>query len=100
MGISSAIAPLWTTSLAESIDFYTAKVGLTLEFRPDPSIAYVDRGDHFHLYLETDDIVATADRLERNGVSLVRDVHETPWGTRELVIKDDQGHTLYVGQHG
>jgi uncharacterized glyoxalase superfamily protein PhnB len=79
MGISSAIAPLWTTSLAESIDFYTAKVGLTLEF---------------------DDIVATADRLKRHGVSLVRDVHETPWDTRELVSRDDQGHVLYVGQHG
>jgi catechol 2,3-dioxygenase-like lactoylglutathione lyase family enzyme len=122
MGISSAIAQLRTTSLAESIDFYTAKVGLTLEFRhedfyagiragsqlfhlklvdeADPSIAYVDRGDHFHLYLATDDIVATADRLKRHGVSLMRDVHETPWGTRELVIKDDQGHTLYFGQHG
>jgi len=29
---------------------------------------------------------------------LVKDVHDTPWGTRELVIKDDQGHTLYFGE--
>jgi len=28
----------------------------------------------------------------------VKDVHETPWGTREFVIKDDQGHILYFGQ--
>jgi hypothetical protein len=28
----------------------------------------------------------------------VRDVHVTPWGTKELVIKDNQGHTLYFGQ--
>jgi hypothetical protein len=30
--------------------------------------------------------------------SLAEDVHETAWGTREFVIKDDQGHTLYFGE--
>jgi hypothetical protein len=29
---------------------------------------------------------------------LVEDVHETPWGTREVVLHDDQGHTLYLGE--
>jgi catechol 2,3-dioxygenase-like lactoylglutathione lyase family enzyme len=118
--ISSAIAQLRTTDLAASIRFYTTKVGLTLEFQyedfyagiragnqlfhlklvdeKDPSIAFVDRGEHFHLYLETDDAVATAEALKRNGVRLVRDVHDTAWGTRELVAKDDQGHTLYFGE--
>jgi catechol 2,3-dioxygenase-like lactoylglutathione lyase family enzyme len=118
--ISGVIAQLRTTDLAASIRFYTEKVGLTLEFRyadfyagiragdqlfhlklvdeTDPSIAYVDQGEHFHLYLETDDAVATAEALKRNGVPLVRDVHDTPWGTRELVAKDDQGHTLYFGE--
>lgn len=33
MQISSAIAQLRTTDLAESIRFYTTKVGLTLEFQ-------------------------------------------------------------------
>jgi len=28
----------------------------------------------------------------------VKDVHETPWGTKELVIKDNQGHTLDFGE--
>ena len=79
MQISSAIAQLRTTDLAESIRFYTTKVGLTLEFQyedfyagiragsqlfhlklsdeKDPSIEFVDKGEHFHLYLETDDAV-------------------------------------------
>lgn len=61
----------------------------------DPSIAYVDDGEHFHLYLETDDPVATAAALKKNGVRFVKDLHDTPWGTREFAIKDDQGHTLY-----
>ena len=120
MPISSAVAQLRTTNLAESIAFYTTKIGLTLEFRyedfyagiragsqvfhlkhadeKDPSIDYVDEGGHFHLYLGTDDAAATAAALRKNGVPLEKDVHDTDWQTREFVIKDDQGHTLYFGQ--
>jgi catechol 2,3-dioxygenase-like lactoylglutathione lyase family enzyme len=120
MQISKAIAQLRTTDLAESIRFYTTKLGLTLEFQykdfyagiragsqlfhlklveeKDPSIESVDKGEHFHLYFETDDASAAAAALKRNGVRLVKDVHETAWGTREFVIKDDQGHTLYFGE--
>ena len=120
MAISSVITQLRTTNLGQSIRFYSEKVGLTLEFQyedfyagiragnqlfhlklvdeTDPSIEFVDKGDHFHLYFETDDAQAAADALKRNGVRLVKDVHDTPWGTREFAIKDDQGHTLYFGQ--
>lgn len=120
MQITSAIAQLRTTDLAASIHFYTVKVGLTLEFQyqdfyagiragsqlfhlkrvdeKDPSIEYVEKGGHFHLYLDTDDAAATADALKKNGVRLLNEVHETAWGTREFVIKDDQGHTLYFGE--
>jgi uncharacterized glyoxalase superfamily protein PhnB len=49
--------------------------------------------------LRTTDLASsTAERLRLNGVRLEREVHETPWETREFVIKDDQGHTLYFGQ--
>ncbi|HEV7505913.1 MAG TPA: VOC family protein [Thermoanaerobaculia bacterium] len=120
MPISGAIAQLRTTDLHASIAFYTTKVGLTLEFQyddfyagiragntvfhlklvdeKDPSIEFTDRGEHFHLYFQTDDAAAAADMLKKNGVPLVKDVHETAWGTRELIIKDDQGHTLYFGE--
>jgi catechol 2,3-dioxygenase-like lactoylglutathione lyase family enzyme len=120
MSITGAISQLRTTNLAESIRFYTDKVGLVLDFQfedfyagiragdqlfhlklvdcKDPTIEIVEDGDHFHLYFETDDATTTAAMLKRNGVALVRDVHDTGWGTRELVIKDDQGHTLYFGQ--
>ena len=120
MQISGAIPQLRTTDLAGSVRFYTATVGLALEFQyedfyagiragsqvfhlklvdaPDPSIEFVERGDHFHLYLETDDVAATATALRDKGVRFVKDVHDTPWGTREFVVRDDQGHTLYFGQ--
>jgi predicted enzyme related to lactoylglutathione lyase len=120
MTITSAIFQLRTTDLAESIRFDTTVVGLTLEFQyedfyagiraghqlfhlklvdqKDPSIEFVDRGDHFLLYLETDDAAAAAAALKEKGVRLVKDVHETAWGTREFVIKDNQGHTVYFGE--
>lgn len=120
MSILNAIPQLRTTNLDETIDFYTSRIGLTVEFRyrdfyagiragkqvfhlkqvdtKDPSIDFVANGDHFHLYLETDDIMATAVDLRRQGVQFVRDVCETPWGTREFVIRDDQGHTIYVAE--
>src|ERR1700674_5365975 len=99
MQISNAIAQLRTTDLAASIRFYTTKVGLTLEFQyedfyagiragdqlfhlkqvdqKDPSIDYVDKGGHFHLYLGTDDAAAAAEALKRKGVRFVKDLHET-----------------------
>lgn len=120
MTISRIVAQLRTTDLDASIDFYTKQLGLTLEFRyrdfyaglcsgeqafhlkhadeRDPSIDDVDEGGHFHLYFRTDDVAALAARLKANGVPLVKDVHDTDWSTREIVVRDDQGHTLYFGQ--
>ena len=120
MLITGVIAQLRTTNLADSIRFYTTLLGGTLAFQyedfyagirlgdqvvhlklvdaPDPSIAFVRAGDHFHLCLETDDVASAAETLRRNGVRFVRGVHETAWNTREFVIEDDQGHTLYFGE--
>ena len=119
MGISSVIAQLRTTDLKESIRFYTQEIGLVLEFEyedfyagiragnqlfhlklvdeKDPSIKFVDAGEHFHLYFGTDDVVATAEGLKKRGIRFTKDVHETPWGTKEFTIKDNQGHMLYFG---
>jgi catechol 2,3-dioxygenase-like lactoylglutathione lyase family enzyme len=120
MAISGVIPQLRTTDLKSSIRFYTTQLGLQIEFEyqdfyagiragnqvfhlklvdeKDPSIQFVEDGEHFHLYLETSDVRAAAAALKANGVPIVKDVHETPWGTREVVIKDDQGHTLYLGE--
>jgi len=120
MRISGVIPQLRTTDLKSSIQFYTTKLGLQLEFQyedfyagiragnqvfhlkldddKDPSIQFVQDEGHFHLYFETSDIAAAADALKANGVPIVSDIHDTPWATRELVINDDQGHTLYFGE--
>ena len=116
-----AIAPqLRTTDIRSSIEFYTEKLGFEVAFNfedfyagikagdqtfhlklvdeQDPSIPVVEEGGHLHLYFETDDVASLAQRLKENGVELVKDVHDTDWQTREIVLNDDQGHTLYFGQ--
>lgn len=120
MTIKAVVPQLRTTDLASSLRFYTITLGFEREFQyedfyagvrageqvfhlkqwdeVDPSIRYVDDADHFHLYFQTDDIDAEANRLAARGVTFARGVHETPWRTKEFVIHDDQGHTLYFGQ--
>ena len=120
MTITRVVPQLRTMDMASSIRFYTEKLGFSVEFNyqdfyagirvgdqlihlklvdeQDPSIPYVEHGGHLHLYLQTTGVAAIAAQLKAIGQSLVKDVHETPWGTRELVIQDDQGHTLYLGE--
>ena len=103
MAITGIVAQLRTTDMASSIRFYTEKLGFSVEFNyrdfytgiragsqifhlklvdeKDPSIPYVDEGEHFHLYLETNRISDFAAQLKANGVELVKDVHKTPWNT-------------------
>lgn len=109
-----------TTDIAATVRFYTEVLGFVLEFQfedfyagirigkqmihlkhvdeQDPSIPYVEHAGHLHLYLGTENVTDFAESLKAKGVKLVRDVHDTAWHTRELVINDDQGHTLYIGQ--
>ena len=115
------IAPqLRTTDMERSIRFYVEKLGFTLAFRwedfyaglcvgeaeihlkrvddPDPSIGYVAEGDHVHLYLHVDDVDALHRDLRSRGVAVLAGPIERPWNTREVVLRDDQGHTLYFSQ--
>ncbi|MBM3525592.1 MAG: hypothetical protein FJX57_21800 [Alphaproteobacteria bacterium] len=120
MRISSIIPQLRTTDIEASIRFYTERLGFTLDFRyadfyagiragtqlfhlkrvddRDPSIAFVAAGEHLHLYLTTDDAAAAAQSAIAAGITLLKPLHDTPWGTREFAIADDQGHILYIGE--
>ena len=118
--ITQVVPQLRTTDMASTVRFYTEKLGFVVEFNyqdfyvgircgdqlvhlkhvdePDPSIRYVDEGGHLHLYLQVSGIASVAAELKARGVALAEDVHETAWNTREIVIHDDQGHTLYLGE--
>src|SRR5947209_19784177 len=103
MAITGIIPQLRTTNIASSIHFYSEKLGFSVEFNyddfyagiragsqlvhlklvdaNDPSIPYVEEGGHLHLYLQTNDVAAFAAQLKARGVPLVKDLHETAWGT-------------------
>lgn len=120
MTIKAVIPQLRTTDMTSSVSFYTEKLGFTVEFNyedfyvgvragdhlihlklvdeKDPSILYVDEGGHLHLYLQADDVRTLAEQLKTRGVDMVEDVHNTAWNTREFIVHDDQGHTLYFGE--
>ena len=120
MTIKTITPQLRTTDMRSTICFYKEILDFEVEFnyedfyvgmrsgdrlihikhvdKPDPSIPYVDYGGHLHLYLETDGVASFAELLKSRGLKLVKDVHETAWNTREIVIHDDQGHTLYFGE--
>lgn len=120
MHVTNVIPQLRTTNMAESIAFYTEKLGFELQFlyddfyagiragarlfhlklvdEKDPSIDYVEHGGHLHIYFETDDVRSAAEELKGRGVELEREVWDTPWNTREFVIRDNQGHRLYFAQ--
>ena len=120
MSIKSITPQLRTTDMESTIRFYTEKLGFEVEFNyqdfyagvragdhsihlklvddQDPSIRFVDEGGHLHLYFETDGVSEFAELLKSRGVEMVQDVCETDWNTREFVIHDDQGHTLYFGE--
>ena len=120
MPISALTPQLRTTDLKGTIDFYVSKLGFELEFvhddfyasvrtgghsihlklvdAKDPSIEFVARGEHLHLFITVDDVDAEARALKGRGVRLQAEPDDTPWGTRELVLLDDQGHTLRYGQ--
>jgi catechol 2,3-dioxygenase-like lactoylglutathione lyase family enzyme len=110
---------LRTTDLEASIRFYTEKLGFALAFRfrdfyagiragdrlfhlklvddPDPSIPVVRDGSHVHLFFEVaDGVAAAAAELEREGVRIQSGPEETDWGGRQIVVEDDQGHTLVL----
>jgi catechol 2,3-dioxygenase-like lactoylglutathione lyase family enzyme len=119
MPVLTITPQLRTTDLARSIRFYTEKLGLDLEFRHadfyagirsaggsfhlkqvdtrDPSIPFVKEGGHLHLYLGVDDVDAFGEQLRAAGIELLQPPCNTDWGTRELVFRDDQEHTIYVG---
>lgn len=114
------VPQLRSTDLAASIAFYVDTLGFELAFQhadfyagiragaqlfhlklvdqPDPAIGWVQEQTHFDLYFEVDDVDAVASRLRDKRIPFVREPHHTSWGTRELVIRDDQGHTLHFGQ--
>ena len=116
MTIQGVITQIRTTNLHESIDFYTKTLGLELAFQyedfyagikvgdqefhlkliddKDPSIDFIRENDHLCLYFPVDNVDEMAVRLKSKGVVLLSEPRDQPWGNRDFIIEDNQGHRL------
>ncbi|MBT3345571.1 MAG: hypothetical protein HN712_10350 [Gemmatimonadetes bacterium] len=121
MNVKALVPQLRTTDLEGAITFYTQVLGFDLAFRyedfyagvsagefvlhlklsdtADPSIRFV-RGKHLHLHITIDDLDAMFERVKTSDVTIVEEMTERPWGLREFVIEDLDGHTIYFAQEG
>jgi len=50
-------------------------------------------------YIFVEDADTWYDRFKQNGVTIVEDIRSTPWGMREFVIRDLNGHLLRLGHN-
>ena len=56
------------------------------------------KGIGMRLYIEAaDDIDEVAARAKSAGISLIRDAHETDWGSRAFEVKEPSGFLLTIG---
>jgi len=119
MLIAAIATQLRVFDLERSVRFYIDRLGFTQEFchgdfyiglraagtslhlkkvdAPDPSIPFVQAGDHLHLYLTVSDIDAAFKEI-RGNAEVVAPITTKPWGLREFTIRDPDGHTIYIAQ--
>ena len=114
----SYITQLRTTNLERALNFYTNTLGYNIAFRyedfyagididgqilhlklvdeADPSIEFVARSNHFHLYIEVADLISRHEDLDGGGAE-VSEIKAQPWG-REFVVIDPEGHRIYYAE--
>ena len=118
--ILSVTPQIRTLDLNQSIAFYVEKMGMEEDFRfedfyagikagsnsfhiklvdkKDPTTTCIENGEHFHLYFATDAIDELVSRCTDNGVEVFKPLTNTPWNSKEFVIKDPDGNILYFSQ--
>ena len=62
----------------------------------DPGIAYVQQSEHVTLYCWTPSLAGALRQLltASHLGSIVRDAHDTPWGTRAALLEDPEAHRI------
>ena len=66
----------------------------------DPGIAYVQQYEHVTLYCWTPSLAGALRQLltASHQGRVVKDAHDTPWGTREAILEDPDGHRIYLAE--
>jgi uncharacterized glyoxalase superfamily protein PhnB len=117
------IAPqFFSTDMAATLSYYRDKLGFqcTGTWQDPPVYAIVARDNHainfrcaappapnpdkyadelLDAYLQVEDAGALCSEFAARGVEFTRPLGDTPWGTREFVVKDCDGRLLAFGSH-
>ena len=108
---------LAVNDLQKSAAFYREKLGFKLDFEvegwsflsrdafrvmlgqcPD-EVPAAKIGDHaWFVYVDVDDADSLHAEYQRNGVKLLQEPADTPWGMREFGIETPDGHRIVFGQ--
>ena len=103
--------------LARSTDYYTAVLGLAIDFTA-PGWTFLSRGsfrlmlgectdaiapaalgDHaWYGYITVDDAAALFREYQANGAEFTQALADKPWGMREFGVRTIDGHRLMFGQ--
>lgn len=59
----------------------------------DPDVLKVD------VSVEVADVDAAHERAQAEGLSIVRELRDEPWGIRRFFVRDPSGRTINVAQH-
>ena len=99
-----------------SVDYYRQKLGFDLDWEYEsesgpPRFVSVSRGDvtlflsehpgegapNTLVYVYVDDVDALYRELDKGGARVEAAPKLTPWGTKEMLVRDPDGHTLRFG---
>jgi catechol 2,3-dioxygenase-like lactoylglutathione lyase family enzyme len=106
---------LGVRDVAASIAFYADALGFDVraEIGNPPEFALLGRdsvtvslvkaerpavADFACCYLYVDDVEAVLSECERTGATIVNPLTRHPWGNRDFVLRDPDGHRVAIGQ--
>jgi len=108
-------ATISTNKMRQSKEFYMKHFGFQLVYESDWYIELIaadlpigvsftlpqrDEGEFFQkgliLSFEVDDVDAECRRLKAEGLTIIQDLVDKPWGERSFVVDDPNGVHLYI----
>ncbi len=116
--LQKTIYVLAVQDLERSAEFYRDALGFTVHDMGDPGwlmfslgncrvmaghcpdeLSAADLGNHsYFAYWVTDDVDSYYEQVLANGVDLIKDLRDEPWGMREFGIRTIDGHRIMIGQ--
>lgn len=113
----SARPNLFVRDVALAVEFYARSLGMELRFAvgDPPSLAVIAAGDvelglvhaegardaalgAANCYLEVEGVDALHERCRAAGIPIENPLSDHPWGMRDFVIRDPDGHLVAIGE--